>query len=68
MYQVTIELFAADIYRYVFEILDDHFSEHEMTGIDAGRIATITEKAFRAALNEHFSDSSVPDEADVDEV
>lgn len=54
MYRQTTEIFAADIYRYVVEALDDHFLDHEMTSMEASRIATATEKAFRAAMEEHF--------------
>lgn len=54
MYRQTTEIFSADVYRYVFKTLDDYFPDHEMTGTEAGRIATITEQAFRAAMEEHF--------------
>lgn len=54
MYRQATELFAADIYRNVVDVLEDYFPDHEMTGTEASRIATVTEQAFRAAMEEHF--------------
>lgn len=54
MYRQSTELFAADIYRNVVDVLEDYFADHEMTSMEASRIATVTEQAFRAAMEEHF--------------
>ena len=54
MYRQSTELFAADIYRNVVDVLEDYFAVHEMSSEEASRIATATEQAFRAAMEEHF--------------
>jgi hypothetical protein len=42
-----LELLANDVWAYVFDQLD---AEPEWTGIDAGRVAAIVERAYKAAV------------------
>lgn len=47
-----------DLRNHVFDLLDQ---EAEMTGMDAGRVAKITEAAFVAALQAIMNEDRVPE-------